>query len=297
MSALSYRPEVDGLRAVAVMPVILFHAGFSVFSGGFVGVDIFFVISGYLITSIILADLATGTFSFGAFYERRARRILPALFLVTTVTTLFAWQILLPSQFEDFGESIGTMALFLSNHYFQQKVDYFDTAAELQPMLHTWSLSVEEQFYLMFPPLLLALWGLGVRRLWPVLLLIGAASLWAAQHALTISPEFAFFSLPTRAFELIAGALLAVLGLHGMAARGRHWLAEGASLAGLALLAVSVFWLDKGFAWPGFWTLLPVGGTVLVIAFAAPGTLVGRLLSWRPVVLVGLISYSAYLWC
>jgi peptidoglycan/LPS O-acetylase OafA/YrhL len=296
MSALSYRPEVDGLRALAVMPVILFHAGFSAFSGGFVGVDIFFVISGYLITSIILADLAQGRFSFGSFYERRARRILPALFLVTAVATVFAWHILLPSQFEEFGESIGTMVLFLSNHYFQQKVDYFGQAAELRPMLHTWSLSVEEQFYVLFPPLLLGLWWLGMRRLWPVLLALGGASLWAAHFAQGISPEFAFFSLPTRAFELIVGALLATLGLHGTAAQERRWLAEAGALAGVALLTLSVFWLDKGFVWPGPWTLLPVVGTMLVIAFATPATLVGRLLCWRPVVLLGLISYSAYLW-
>lgn len=296
MNALRYRPEVDGLRAVAVMPVILFHAGFSAFPGGFVGVDIFFVISGYLITSIILADMAAGTFGFGQFYERRARRILPALTVVTAVTLLFAWHILLPAQFESFGESIGTMGLFLSNHYFQNKVDYFGEAAELQPMLHTWSLSVEEQFYLLFPPLLLLMWRLRVRRIWPVLLLLGSGSLWAAQYALTISPEFAFFSLPTRAFELIAGALLATLGLHGSAARGQVLLAQVAAGTGVVLLAISIFWLDKSFAWPGVWTLLPVGGTVLIIAFASPDTLVGRALSWRPVVWVGLISYSAYLW-
>ncbi|MFZ1337648.1 MAG: acyltransferase family protein [Paracoccaceae bacterium] len=296
MSALGYRPEVDGLRAVAVLPVILFHAGFAGVPGGFVGVDIFFVISGYLITSIVQADLAAGRFSFGQFYERRARRILPALFLVTAVATVFAWMILLPSQFKEFGESIGTMALFLSNHYFQSRGGYFAEAAELRPMLHTWSLSVEEQFYLFFPPLLLLLWRWKVRRAWLVLLVIGAVSLALAEYANTVSDRFAFFALPTRAFELIGGALLAVLGLHGTALRKRPALAGAAAAAGIALLAISIFWLDQSRPFPSLWALLPVLGTMLVIACAAPATAVGRVLALRPVVFIGLISYSAYLW-
>jgi peptidoglycan/LPS O-acetylase OafA/YrhL len=141
---IAYRPEIDGLRALAVVPVVLFHAGFDVFGGGFVGVDVFFVISGYLITSIILKQKATGTFSLLNFYERRARRILPALFLVIAVCTPFAWLWLLPRDMKDFAESVGAVSLFLSNHLFLSESGYFDTSAELKPLLHTWSLAVEE---------------------------------------------------------------------------------------------------------------------------------------------------------
>ena len=155
---MEYRPEIDGLRAVAVVPVILFHAGFRSFAGGFVGVDVFFVISGYLITTIILSDMDKGAFSLATFYERRARRILPALFAVILCCLPFAWLWLLPDHLEDFGESVTAVATFSSNFLFWQESGYFDTAAELKPLLHTWSLAVEEQFYVLFPLMLMALW-------------------------------------------------------------------------------------------------------------------------------------------
>jgi len=196
---MHYRREIDGLRALAVVPVILFHAGFGFVRGGFVGVDVFFVISGYLITGIILADLASGRFSIARFYERRARRILPALFLVMAASLPFAWWWLLPSDLKEFAQSLIAIPLFVSNILFLRKSGYFDTAAELKPMLHTWSLAVEEQFYLLFPLLLMLAWRL--RRNWLLALLLGIAlaSLAAAQWGALHHPMASFFLLPTRA--------------------------------------------------------------------------------------------------
>lgn len=160
---MEYRREIDGLRALAVLPVILFHAGFKIFSGGFVGVDIFFVISGYLITSIILAEKEAGTFSIMRFYERRARRILPALFLVMLTCLPFAWLWLLPHDMQNFSQSLIAVSAFISNILFWLTSGYFETAAELKPLLHTWSLAVEEQYYLFFPVFIILTWHLGKR--------------------------------------------------------------------------------------------------------------------------------------
>lgn len=174
---LRYRSEIDGLRTVAVLPVILFHAGFSGFEGGFVGVDIFFVISGYLITAILLGELARGEYSLLRFYERRARRILPALFVVMATTLPFAWAFMTVDQLEEYFRTIIAVCLFVSNILFWQEVDYFAAAAELNPLLHTWSLAVEEQFYLVFPPLLAVLWRFGSRRVFYLILIaFGSAS-------------------------------------------------------------------------------------------------------------------------
>ncbi|CAN0198888.1 unnamed protein product, partial [Chrysoparadoxa australica] len=173
---MDYRRDIDGLRAIAVLPVILFHAGFSWFSGGFVGVDVFFVISGFLITSLLAEDLRQGRFSIGRFYERRVRRILPALFLVILVCIPFAWLWMLPADFEDFAGSL-SITIFLSNQYFMNEVDYFNTEADLQPLLHTWSLAVEEQYYLFFPPLLWLVWKTGRRGTLAIVSLLVAISL------------------------------------------------------------------------------------------------------------------------
>ena len=160
---MHYRREIDGLRAVAVVPVILFHAGFTIFSGGFVGVDIFFVISGYLITSIILAECRDGRFSIIRFYERRARRILPALTVVVLACIPFAWMWMLPDQLRDFSQSIVAVALFASNILFWRQSGYFDPVAEEKPLLHTWSLAVEEQYYMLFPLFVFLMWRFGRR--------------------------------------------------------------------------------------------------------------------------------------
>jgi peptidoglycan/LPS O-acetylase OafA/YrhL len=174
---ITYRREIDGLRALAVLPVILFHAGFDTFSGGFVGVDIFFVISGYLITSIILLEKSAGTFSLLRFYERRARRILPALFLVMAVCVPLAWVWLLPSDLKDFSQSLIAVSAFASNILFWRESGYFDTAAELKPLLHTWSLAVEEQYYVLFPLFLLFMWRYAKQWVVPILIMLALVSL------------------------------------------------------------------------------------------------------------------------
>ena len=186
---MKYRPEIDGLRSVAVLPVILFHAGLGIFSGGYVGVDIFFVISGYLITTIILSQIIAGRFSLLEFYSRRSRRILPALFLVIACTIPLAFLLMLPSQFNDFSQSVAAVTIFASNILFWKESGYFAAAAELKPLLHTWSLAVEEQYYVLFPLLLLGLWRLGARPALMVLGVIFGASLIASQFLSTRAPD------------------------------------------------------------------------------------------------------------
>lgn len=209
-----YRREVDGLRAVAVVPVMLFHAGFQEFGGGFVGVDVFFVISGYLITTIILGELKRGSFSIATFYERRARRILPALFFVMAMCIPFAWCWLLPSDMEEFAKSLRAVSIFGSNILFAQKSGYFDTAAELKPLLHTWSLAVEEQFYVLFPLLLMLMWRFGKKWTVILLVLIAAASLGVAHGNVFDDPAATFFLLPTRVWELALGSFVAFYFAH-----------------------------------------------------------------------------------
>jgi len=207
---MEYRREIDGLRAVAVLPVILFHAGVELFSGGFVGVDVFFVISGYLITSIILKEQQTGTFSLVRFYERRARRILPALFLVVIACIPFAWIWLLPEDLKSFGKSLIAVPTFTSNILFARESDYFTPLAELKPLLHTWSLAVEEQFYVFFPILLILAHKWRTVSNGVLIAAIGIISLCLAQWGLSTNPKIAFYFLPTRAWELMIGALIAV---------------------------------------------------------------------------------------
>lgn len=297
---MEYRPEIDGLRAVAVVPVILFHAGFRSFAGGFVGVDVFFVISGYLITTIILADMDKGAFSLATFYERRARRILPALFAVILCCLPFAWLWLLPDHLEDFGESMTAVATFSSNVLFWQESGYFDTAAELKPLLHTWSLAVEEQYYVLFPIFLMALWRWPRRWMLGALLAVGAASVALAQWAAYNAPAAAFFLLPTRGWEIAIGAMIAFFSLHRrsqarVSASGRMAGEVGGGV-GLALICYAVVAFDKTTPFPGAYALVPTMGAALVIVFATSQTVVGRVLSTKWLVGVGLISYSAYLW-
>ncbi|NDW00505.1 acyltransferase family protein [Salipiger sp. PrR002] len=297
---MKYRSEIDGLRTVAVLPVILFHAGAELFSGGFVGVDIFFVISGYLITTIIMDELERGDFSILRFYERRAKRILPALFVVCIVSLVLAWLLLQSRDFTDFCRSLVAVASFSSNILFWMEADYFDTAAELKPMLHTWSLAVEEQFYIFFPLLLMALWRFGHKTLVWSLGIICLGSLALAQWQVSHAPMAAFFLLPARAWELGIGAMCAFYLRSGPAALGTGALGSGTrnilSLAGLGLIAFAIFGFDAETPTPSLSTLAPTLGAALIILFAAPGTLAHRLLSLKPMIGIGLISYSAYLW-
>lgn len=298
---MHYRREIDGLRALAVVPVIAFHAGIGWFSGGFVGVDVFFVISGYLITSIILAEQAKGQFSLVRFYERRARRILPALLLVVAVCIPVAWVLLLPNDYFDFSESLVAVAAFASNILFNLRSGYFEADAELKPLLHTWSLGVEEQFYLLFPLLLMGLARLGFRAMVAVLAAIGVTSFVAAEWGSVHDPNGAFFLLPFRAWELVVGALLALResrfrGAPSGGAAPAPWRAEAASALGLAMVAAAVFLIDQDTPFPGRYALLPTLGTALLIVAATPATRVGRWLGHPALVAIGLMSYSAYLW-
>jgi peptidoglycan/LPS O-acetylase OafA/YrhL len=293
---MNYRPEIDGLRALAVLPVIFFHAGFDAFSGGFVGVDVFFVISGYLITTIILADLERGKFSIIEFYERRARRILPALFLVMLVTLPFAWFWLLPGDMKDYSQSLLAVSLFISNILFWRESGYFDTVADLKPLLHTWSLSVEEQFYVIFPLLLLVFWKYGRYWISFLLTLIFLSSLLLAQWMSLAYPSAAFFLLPTRMWELLIGAFAALYFSEiGHKNISKSW-RELAGWTGIGLIAYATVAYNKTTPFPGFYALVPTVGAVLMILFATQNTMIGRLMGHRVLVGVGMLSYSAYLW-
>lgn len=296
---IAYRAEVDGLRALAVLPVMLFHAGASALPGGFVGVDVFFVISGYLITSIIVAEREAGTFTLAGFWERRARRILPPLFVVMIACLPAAWVWLLPHDARDFARSAAAVAVFASNILFWRESGYFSAAAELKPLLHTWSLAVEEQYYLLFPLAVLLGWRLGRRGLLVAFALAATLSFALALWLVPARPVAAFFLLPTRGWELLVGAMLALAARPGGAAPGvavARPLAELGAATGLALIAYAVFAFGPSTPFPGPPALVPTLGAALAIAFATPATLAGRLLGARPLVQVGLLSYSAYLW-
>ena len=293
---MEYRREIDGLRALAVLPVILFHAGFDAFSGGFVGVDVFFVISGYLITTILLAEIEQGTFSILKFYERRARRILPALFFVMLVCIPFAWVWLLPDDMKDFSRSLVAVSICAANVLFWLQGGYFDADAEIKPLVHTWSLAVEEQFYLAFP-IFLMLCG-RVRKRWRLIVLTAlfVVSLALAQWGAYAKPFASFFLLPTRGWELLLGVFTAVyLRDTNRGKFSRGW-SEAIGTVGLVLILYSVFTFTKSTPFPGLYALVPTVGAVLVILFATQATTVGRLVANRAFAGVGLISYSAYLW-
>lgn len=288
---MQYRPEIDGLRAVAVLPVILFHGGFDIFSGGFVGVDVFFVISGYLITTLLIEDIEQGKFSLLSFYERRARRILPALFFVMLCCLPFAWLWMMPEDLRDFAQSVLAVSVFASNFLFWRETNYFTVNAEEKPLLHTWSLAVEEQYYIVFPILLVLLWRFGRSPAFWVIFLIAVISLALSEWGWRNKPSANFYLAPTRAWELFAGSLAAfIVTKHGI--RGNNWLA----LAGLGAIGFSIFAFDHTTPFPSIYTLVPVLGVVLLILFATGETIAARILSTRVLVGIGLVSYSAYLW-
>jgi len=295
--AIKYRPEVDGLRAVAVLPVILFHSGLHVFSGGFVGVDVFFVISGYLITSIILAEMTAGKFSIVNFYERRARRILPSLFVMMLLCVPAAWLILDPPDFKYFAKSLVAVPLFSSNMLFWMESGYFDATAELKPLLHTWTLAVEEQYYVFFPLILMLFWKLGRARIVALLAVGAVVSLVFAQIGAAAGTSASFYLLHARAWELLVGSFVAFYLSWRPRAENAHGVRDQiASFVGLGLITYAVFAFNSRTVFPGLNALVPTLGAALIILFASQQTVVGRLLSSRPFVFIGLISYSAYLW-
>ena len=289
-----YRPDIDGLRAIAVLCVIFYHSGFGLFSGGYVGVDVFFVISGFLITTIIVREIGAQSFSIATFYERRMRRILPAIITVVVFCLAVGSFLLETRDFEDLARSSIANNLFLSNMFFYFQAGYFDAPAELKPLLHTWSLSVEEQYYLLFPLLLLLIAKFCGNRYLLFLIPILIASFIACVLGMDVDRTAVFYSLPTRAWELLIGSVLAIASIPPL----RHTVGRNAlALLGLALVVYSNIAFDDDTSFPGSIASIPTIGAALVIYTGASGaTLVSRLLSVKPVVFVGLISYSLYLW-
>jgi peptidoglycan/LPS O-acetylase OafA/YrhL len=290
-----YRPEIDGLRALAVMPVIFFHAGVNLFSGGFIGVDIFFVISGYLIAGIIISEIKQENFSLADFYERRARRIFPALFFVMFSCLPFAWLWLTPSNLIDFGKSLIAVPLFISNGLFWYESGYFEAASELKPLLHTWSIAVEEQFYLIFPIFLIFTWKLGFRWIIALLVIIFFASLFFANWGAYNQPSATFYLLPSRGWELILGILCAFY-LSYKNQPSSMILNQLLSILGFACIVSAIIFFDKNTPSPSLYTLIPTLGTALLVLTTTPKTFVYKILTLKIFTGMGLISYSAYLW-
>ncbi|MBD8214828.1 acyltransferase family protein [Erwinia persicina] len=292
---MKYRADVDGLRALAVLPVIAYHMGIGGIPGGFTGVDIFFVISGYLICGIIYNSAISDNFSWLDFYKRRCLRILPPLFVVLLATMIFGYYHLLPAQFTDLSNSALAALLSASNIFFWKTTGYFDGPADLKPLLHTWSLAVEEQFYILFPVVLLLVIRLFRRRTTQVMLLVIAGSLLLSIYGVTRKPTFTFYMLPTRAWELALGGIIAIAGLEAKTAHYSAALKHGMSLAGLGLILFGFLWLDTTLPFPAWNALYPCLGSFLII-LAGQQSVVSRLLALKPVVYIGMISYCLYLW-
>ena len=295
---MKYRAEIDGLRAFAVVLVILFHAEFELFSGGFIGVDVFFVISGFLITTILIEDIEKKSFSIVKFYERRARRILPALFFVMLVCIPFAWTWMLPDALENFGQSLVATTIFSNNILLYLTSDYWDVASKFKPLLHTWSLGVEEQYYILFPIFLLVISRLGKSIVFWIIVMLALLSLLISEYVwrndlgwVPFTGKFFFYMLPTRAWEILSGSIAAFITKKiGIKAN------NGLSLMGLVAIAFAIITYDQHTPFPSIYTLVPVIGVVFILLFGDKSTFVAKLLSMRPLVGIGLISYSAYLW-
>jgi len=291
-----YRPDVDGLRALAIVPVVAYHAFPDLVRGGFVGVDIFFVISGFLITSILVGGLSTGRFSLAEFYGHRIRRLFPALLVILVFSYALGWFVLIPDEFAQLGRHIAAGAGFVQNIVLWHEAGYFDVASEVKPLLHLWSLAVEEQFYLVYPLLLWMAWRLG-HRVRTLIALVAALSFAASAYSAERFDVAAFFSLHCRAWELMAGSLCAMTVVenavgHGLSDRGRVVLAA----LGLSMVLTAIFLINRQMPFPGVRALLPVAGAAMLI-LAGPQTWINRrLLAARPVVFVGMLSYPLYLW-
>ena len=295
VKAKKYRPDIDGLRAVAVLSVFLYHITVRpLVPGGFVGVDVFFVISGFLITMILVAELETSRFSLAGFYERRIRRIAPALFGMMAGTLVLGYLYLLPGEFSDYAKSLLAAVLSVSNFFFWNQTGYFAAPSSAKPLLHTWSLAVEEQFYLFFPLFLAAVYRFARRRLFPIILGVALLSLLLSVWITPRSPSFAFFWPFTRAWELLLGSMLSLVDLPWLDKKLPRNLA---SAAGLLMILFAAFRYTAATPFPGAAALLPCLGAALVIGAGNHGTtFAGRLLSLKPMVFTGLISYSLYLW-
>ena len=292
--SLEYRPEIDGLRALAVLSVFIFHLNHNWLPGGFVGVDVFFVISGYLITSIIYKECQKNSFSLKKFYQRRISRIFPAFFTVALATILGAFFIYSPQDLASAGANLTAASLSLTNMKLMFQGSYFQISPDAQPFLHYWSLSVEEQFYIFFPLLLLVLFKYARKHIILVLTVLFAASFLTSIIMTYSRPVWAFYFLPTRAWELIAGCLLAVITVNRKPTSEELWpkILSGFSLG---LIVISFWFIHEGDNFPGFWAIFPVVGTVCLLIPTRSGV-TEKLLSAAPLVAVGQISYSLYLW-
>ncbi|MFZ0745392.1 MAG: acyltransferase, partial [Terracidiphilus sp.] len=292
-----YRPDIDGLRAIAVLSVILFHAQLSC-SGGFVGVDIFFVISGYLITRIVQRDLESHRFSILEFYQRRIRRIFPAFFAMLLVSAVLGLWLLPPDELQDLGKSMVGASTFCSNIFSFHRSGYFDNSSIYQPLLHTWTLSIEEQFYI-FWPLILAVLSISLLarwKLWLVFLILGA-SLLLSCYLVNHDGNAAFYLLPSRAWELTLGSVLSIAPFPQLLGRMPRLTAHVMSILGLLMLATSITLYNSSILYPGLAALAPCLGTMFIIAAGEGGSsLGGSILSELPLVHIGRISYSLYLW-
>jgi peptidoglycan/LPS O-acetylase OafA/YrhL len=295
LSHPKYRPDIDGLRAIAVLSVVIYHAFPDTLKAGFMGVDIFFVISGYLISSIIFENIDRGSFSFGQFYGRRIKRIFPALTLVLLSCLVFGWFGLLGDEYKQLGKHMAAGAGFVSNFFLWQESGYFNNAAETKPLLHLWSLAIEEQFYIVWPLIVWVTW----KRKWLFLIVfmgLGVASFAYNAHLVRLDPTATFFSPATRIWELLAGVLLAYIRVRHSAWQPSQRQLQIASSLGVALLAFGLYRIDKGRPYPGTWALLPILGSFCLI-FAGPTAWFNRLvLSNRLLVWIGLISFPLYLW-
>lgn len=292
---MNYRPDIDGLRALAVLPVIFVHAGFNIFSGGFVGVDIFFVISGYLITNILLKELESDKFSIINFYDRRARRILPALFAVLLFCLVLGYFTMMPDEFKNLGQSFVATTFFSNNILLALTSGYWELASEYKPLLHTWSLGVEEQYYIIIPLLLLFTWKFLNKNILLVMSLVFLSSLLFAIWFVNISPNKAFYILPTRAWEIALGGIVAVL-LKKYTFNFNYKFSNLMSLIGFLLIIYSIFNFDSSVLSPSHYLLIPTVGACLIIVFSNEKNLVYKILSYKPIVFIGLLSYSLYLW-
>ncbi len=300
----AYRPDIDGLRAVAVISVVGFHAFPHALRSGFVGVDIFFVISGFLITSIIVADLANGSFHLSTFYARRVRRIFPALILVLFTALLLGYVFLYTDEYKELGKQVVASAGFAANLLFWKEANYFDVAAETKPLLHLWSLGIEEQYYIVWPALLWLCWRTKKRALPYLVGLLFIASFLLNIRATSLSPAEAFYSPLTRAWELFAGGLVAIASSQHTKrpfgfipdARLRMPVSDLLAISGLVLLAASLILISKNTPFPGWAALMPVIGTCMLVG-AGPYSWVARHVLAHPILVgVGLISYPLYLW-
>jgi peptidoglycan/LPS O-acetylase OafA/YrhL len=287
-----YRPDIDGLRAIAVLAVVGFHGEISAFAGGFAGVDVFFVISGFLITGIILDSLEKNTFSFVEFYARRANRILPSLLLVIAATIAIGWCVLFTWESQALGRHVTASSLFVSNFLLWSEAGYFDSA--LKPLLHLWSLAVEEQFYLLWPIAAVAMWRRKIPFRWPVTAVVIASFAFSILALRTGYGTAAFYFPFSRFWEIGLGALLAIH-LHQHDHSESPSSREIVALVGIVCLALTFFFVSSRTLWPGFWAIPPVAGTALLI-WAGPATRINRLVGNKIFVAIGLVSYPLYLW-